>query len=256
MNLSALSDAFLQNEQLYSGWCGMGNAQIAEMIARADFGSVIIDMQHGGIGFEQACQMTSAITMAGKPALLRVPVGDFATASRALDFGALGIIAPMINCKEDAQALVNAVKFPALGERSYGPARACELLGIEDSADYVSNANKHCLAIAMVETMQALDNLDEILAVDGIDGVFMGPADMSLTLLKGERVDLENEAANVIYRDVAARTVAAGKIAGIYSPTVHYANRFKSYGYRLISVGADSAYLKAGIAAFLSELSA
>ena len=256
MKLSALSDALSNGKKLYSGWCGMGNAQIAEMIARADFGSVIIDMQHGGIGFEQAYQMTSAITMAGKPAILRIPVGDFAMASRALDFGALGIIAPMINCKEDAQALVNAVKFPALGERSYGPTRACELLGIEDSADYVSNANKHCLAFAMVETMQALDNLDEILAVDGIDGIFMGPADMSLTLLKGERVDLENEAANVIYRDVALQTAAAGKIAGIYSPTAHYANRFKSYGYRLISVGADSAYLKAGIAAFLSELSA
>ena len=256
MKLSALSDAFMEGEQLYSGWCSIGNGQMAEMVARSDFGAVIIDMQHGGIGFEQARQMASAVTMAGKPAILRIPVGDFAMASRALDFGALAIIAPMINGREDAQSLVNAVKFPPIGERSYGPMRACELLGIDNSADYVRDANMHCLAFAMVETMQALANLDDILAVDGIDGIFVGPADMSLTLLKGEMVDLDNEAANVIYRDVAARAKAAGKIAGIYSPTAYHAKRFAGYGYRLISVGADSAYLKTGISALWSELSA
>lgn len=252
--MTALKQGLEANERLYSGWCNMGDAQITEVIARAPFGAVTIDMQHGGIGFEQARAMTTSVTMAGKPAIVRIPVGEFSMASRALDFGAQAIIAPMINCRQDAEQFVAAVKYPPIGERSYAPMRACDLFGIEAPNDYVRAGNDACLAFAMIETMHALDNLDEILAVPGLDGLFMGPADMSLTLLKGEKVDMDNEAANEIYKKVARVTLDAGKMPAIYAPTSDYANRFSEYGYRLIAIGSDAGYLRMGMAQVLESL--
>ncbi len=115
-----------------------------------------------------------AIAFAGKPALVRIAVGDNATASRVLDMGAEAVVAPMINTVAEARALVAATKYPPLGERSWGPSRVLALRGTEQQA-HLSGDNAVSMTFAMIETRRALEVLDDILAVEGIDGVFVGP---------------------------------------------------------------------------------
>ena len=112
-----------------------------------------------------------------------MPLGAFAVASRALDFGAEGIIAPMINTPEDARAYVSFAKFPPLGERSWGPHRATTLAEMSDQKAYLYTANDLTVTFAMIETRTALDNVEAIAATPGIDALFLGPADLSIALL-------------------------------------------------------------------------
>ena len=258
-SLETLSVAMQTAQQtgtpVYSGWSLYPGELVARAVASGPFDALLIDCQHGHMDFAQSQAMTIAIAQAGKAPLLRIPVGDFAFVSRALDFGVQGIVAPMINSAEEAKALVNAAKYPLVGERSFAPFGACALYDIE-APDYVAKANAACLVFAMVETERALDNLDDILAVEGLDGVFVGPADLSLTLLKGARVDMDCELANKAYEMVAQRAASAGKLSGIYAFNTTYAKRYAGFGYNLIAVGSDSGYLAAGMAQMADELKA
>ena len=145
-------------------------------------------MQHGLLDTGSVMTGIGAIALAGKPAVVRIALGDDATASRALDMGAEAVIAPMVNSVEDARALAAATKYPPVGERSWGPTRAMTLARHRAAAQYLENANRTCFTFAMIETVRALDALDAILAVDGIDGVFVGPFDLSVSLSAGRQV--------------------------------------------------------------------
>ena len=246
--------AVSKGEPLYFGWCVLASWQSAEILAQGGFEAVLVDMQHGAIGFSDAQEMTGAIAHSGTAPLVRIPVGDFATASRALDFGAQAIIAPMINTKEEAEALVKAVKYTPLGERSYGPLQACRTYGIGNPFDYVADGNDSCFALAMIETREALDNLEDILATDGIDGVFVGPADLSLTLLDGKAVDFDHDVTVAALKRVVNATKLHGKLAGIYATNSHYAKLFASYGFQLIAVGSEAGFLAQGIEQTIAEL--
>lgn len=234
------------DQPVYTGWCMWPSAQVAETLARSAFETVLVDMQHGSIGYDTAQDMITGILFAGAAPIVRIPVGEFQTASRLLDAGAQCIVAPMINTAEEAKAFVAATKYTPVGARSYGPFRAGQLYGMDGNA-YVAAGNQDCLSLVMIETRTALDNLDAILAVDGIDGVYVGPADLSLTILEGSRTDLEDAASNDAYRLIAARAREAGKFAGIYAPNSDYAKRFAGYGYQLISVSADIQMFNAGV---------
>ena len=129
----------------------------------------------------------AAVRQGGSAPIVRVPLGDFAMVSRVLDFGAEGIIAPMINTAADARAFAAAAKFPPIGERSWGPHRATMLAGIADQKDYLANANDNIVTLAMIETRTALANIDAIAATPGIDGLFLGPSDLSIALSEGVR---------------------------------------------------------------------
>ena len=144
-------------ETVLSGWCGLGAPLLAEVIAREGFAAVTIDMQHGLWDVSQVVGAIAAIRQGGGAPVVRVPLGDFATASRALDFGAEGIIAPMINTAADARAFVAATKYPPQGERSWGPHRATMLAGIADQKVYLAQGNALTFTFAMIETRTALD---------------------------------------------------------------------------------------------------
>ena len=243
-----------QGEPLYFGWCVLSSRQAAEILAASDFPAVLVDMQHGAIGFTDAQDMTGAIAHAGAAPMVRIPVGDFALASRALDFGAQAIVAPMINRPDQARDLVKAVKYTPLGERSFGPIQACRTYGITNLADYVKDGNESCLALAMIETREAMGNLEDILSTDGIDGIFVGPADLSLTLLDGKAVDFDHEVTVSALKEIAQAAKNHGKIAGIYATDAHYAKLFASHGYQLIAVGSEALFLAQGIKQSLLEL--
>ena len=166
---------------LMSAWTGISDYLYLTALASSGFGAITLDMQHGMQTDSGVVSSIPSLSPTGKPVIVRIPVGRFDFASKALDAGANAIIAPMINNVKDAQTLVSYTKYLPLGDRSYGPSQALSVLGINRD-DYMQKSNVSTLTLAMIETIEALKNLDNILSVDGIDGVFCGPADLSLSL--------------------------------------------------------------------------
>src|SRR2546425_1497483 len=142
-------------EIVHSGWCGLPYPIVAELVGREGFPAVTLDGQHGLWDLAATVAGIAAVRQGGAAPVVRVPVGDFATVSRVLDFGAEGIIAPMINTEADARAFAAAAKYPPVGERSWGPHRATMLAGIADQKDYLAAANDLIVTLAMIETKTA-----------------------------------------------------------------------------------------------------
>src|SRR4051812_31473915 len=151
----SLARRLAAGETVFTGWCALPAPIIVETIAREGFSTVTIDQQHGLWDTAATAVGIASIRAVGAAPVVRIPLGAFAVASRALDFGAEGIIAPMINTVEDAKAFVEATKFPPLGERSWGPARAMTLAGIADPKQYLNEANASTVTLAMIETKTA-----------------------------------------------------------------------------------------------------
>jgi 4-hydroxy-2-oxoheptanedioate aldolase len=235
-------------ETVHSGWCALGAPIVAELVARAGFPAVTLDQQHGLYTMDQTAAAIAAVRMAGAAPVVRVPLGDIAVASRILDFGAEGVIAPMINTAADARAFAAAAKYPPLGERSFGPLRAL-ILNDMDGADYVAQANGAIVTIAMVETRQALDNLEAILATPGIDAVFVGPSDLSLALTEGKTLDPHSREVDAAIDRIGTAASKAGKIAGAYAANAERANELGARGFRFLGTASDTAFVRAGTAA-------
>lgn len=161
-----------------NGWIALPSPLAAEAMMRAGWDSATIDLQHGTADYADLLSLLPIIEKAGAAPLVRVPWLDEAAIMRALDAGALGIIAPMIETAADARRLVAACFYPPLGSRSFGPIRARLARG----DTYGAIANTEILPLAMTETRKAVENLDEILAVPGLGGIYIGPADLSLPL--------------------------------------------------------------------------
>ncbi len=236
-------------ETIYLGWCGLGSPVVAEAVAREGFPAVNIDQQHGMFDMTTTQQAIGSIRAAGAAPTVRVPLGDFAVVSRVLDFGAEGTIAPMINTVEDAHAYVSAAKFPPVGERSWGPLRALMLDNYSDPKAYLKDANNQTITMAMIETRKALDNVDAIAAVPGIDMLFVGPSDLSITLSKGAVLDPHSADVEAAIDKIAAAAKKAGKLAGIFCMDAARAVACSKRGYQLMAVMSDMGMLRGGIAA-------
>jgi 4-hydroxy-2-oxoheptanedioate aldolase len=198
----------------------------------------------------------AAVRQAGSAPLVRVPLGDFAMVSRVLDFGAEGVIAPMINTAADARAFAAAAKFPPVGERSWGPNRACMIAGIADPKDYLATANDSIVTLAMIETREALANIDAIVATPGIDGLFLGPSDLSIALSEGRILQPESNEVGVELDRIVAAAQRANKIAGAYCASAERALAVARRGVRFCAISSDMVFLRAGAAAQLNRLKA
>jgi 4-hydroxy-2-oxoheptanedioate aldolase len=247
----SLAERLRADEILYTAWSGIPDPLVAEFLARTGFDAVTLDMQHGCHSTESVLRGVAAVKLGGKPAIVRVPVGRFDMASRALDFGADAVIAPMVNTLADARAFAAHMKFPPLGERSWGPTRVLGLLGRPEPQSYLRSANRDTLAIAMIETRAAQAALDDILGVEGIDGVFVGPSDFSIALSDGARWDTNDSEMMEASSRIAEKTRRAGKIPCTLAITGDSAKRFRDIGFRLIALGGDFGYLTAGATALL-----
>ena len=241
-------------EIIHSGWCGLPYPIVAELVGREGFPAVTLDGQHGLWDLAATVAGIAAIRQGGAAPVVRVPVGDFATVSRVLDFGAEGIIAPMINSEADAQAFAAAAKYPPVGERSWGPHRATMLAGIADQKNYLAEANDLTVTLAMIETKTALANLDSIAATPGIDGLFLGPSDLSIALSQGRSLDPLSKAVDAELDRIVAAARKTGKIAGAYCHTAERAVALAKRGVRFLAVSSDMAFLRAGAAAQLKVL--
>ena len=234
-------------------WSGLGSPLVAENLIRCGYDSVNIDMQHGLYSFNEARDAISAIKLAGGHAIARVPLGDFATVSRLLDCGAEAIIAPMINSVGDAQQFIDSAKFPPRGARSFGPHRAIALHNLGTGQEYVNIADNQTLTLAMIETKEALDNAEIIASMDGIDGLFIGPADLSISLTNGTGYGPTSEQTMKAAEQIANVAKKSGKIASAFAISPAHAREFEKIGYTLISNGTDMSILKAGSDAMLLD---
>jgi 4-hydroxy-2-oxoheptanedioate aldolase len=248
---AALSQKLGGGSGLFTGWVGLPDPLLAGLVAREDLDAVTMDMQHGMVDLAAAVQGIGQILLAGKPALVRIPVGEFQTASRMLDAGASGIIAPMVNSVEDARRLAEFTKFPPVGERSWGPHLALGYSGLVP-ADYLRQANSLVRAIAMVETRESLAALDDILSVDGIDGVFVGPSDLSIALSDGGLVNADHAEVDKALDHVVARCRVHEKAACTFAMTAERARDMRLKGFDLTALGNDVIQLRTGIRAMLA----
>jgi 4-hydroxy-2-oxoheptanedioate aldolase len=246
-----LAEGLAARVPLFCAWVGMNEPAVAESLAREAFDAIILDMQHGALDFPGASRSILSAALADKPTIVRIPVGEFPLASRLLDAGAAGIIAPMINSREDAERLVSFTKFLPLGERSWGPRAALPLSAL-DAPDYLNAANALTHTMAMIETRAALEALDAILAVDGVDGVFIGPSDLSIALNDGRKSDPRGPALMEAAGRVVARARAHGKYAAMFCFDGADAGAMAALGFRLCSIATDQTLLRAAAQAELA----
>ncbi|MFO1091179.1 MAG: aldolase/citrate lyase family protein [Hyphomicrobiales bacterium] len=231
-------------------WLTLPGGLTARAIARAAGLPCLVDMQHGQIGYAEMVDMITHIAATGQGAYVRPPLGDFGMSSRALDAGATAIVCPMVNTVEDARRLVEATKFPPVGTRSWGPGLAADVLGL-DLAVYLKEANGRTAVFAMIETEEALRNVAAIAAVEGIDGLFVGPYDLSISLLGGAAFDPRHPRVEAALKTVADAARANGKRAGVYCSNAAEAAAREALGFTFNAACSDQAVLKAGAAAML-----
>jgi 4-hydroxy-2-oxoheptanedioate aldolase len=232
-------------------WIGINDPVVPEQLAREGYDAVVLDMQHGAVDVVGAMRGIGGAALAGKPSIVRIPIGDFASASRVIDAGAAAVIAPMINSGIEAREFANFIKYPPLGNRSWGPRAALTHSGLIGPA-YLHSANAFTLAIAMVETAEALDALDDILGAPGIDGVFVGPSDLSIALNRGATVDPHGADVDAALTKVVTRAKAHGKFAAAFCFDGKRAKELASRGFQMCSVSTDALLLRAAARAELA----
>lgn len=240
MRANTLRQLKAEGRPIVNAWLSIGSGYAAEAIAHQGFDAATVDCQHGMIGFETAIAMLQAISSTEAIPLVRPSALVPSEIMRFLDAGAYGVICPMISTARDAADLVSACRYPPHGSRSFGPARGL----LYGGADYLDGANRELLVLGMIETREGLDNLEDILAVPGLDGIYVGPNDLSLAL--GQRPENESsvpEVADAIEL-VRRRTVETGKIAGIFCSNGTAAAMRVAQGFDLVTPGNDAALLR------------
>jgi 4-hydroxy-2-oxoheptanedioate aldolase len=233
-----------------NGWLAIPSSFSAEVMAAQQFDSLTIDMQHGVIGYQVAVTMLQAITPRSVVPLVRVPWNDPAVIMKVLDAGAYGIICPMVNTAEDVLQLVQACRYPPEGIRSWGPARA----SLYAESDYRSEADANIVVMPMIETSASIENLDEILSVAGIDGVYVGPADLALSLGARPALDQTDPRVVEVQLEIARACKRHSVIAGIACASAAYAGQMIAAGYRFVTIGSDSRFLAAKASGELAQL--
>lgn len=241
-----LAERLKSGKPAFTSWSGVPDALTVEMMARLDFDAVTLDMQHGGHDTASVLRSIPAITGAGKHPIVRIPVGRFDMASRALDFGAQAVIAPMINTIEDARRFAAAMKYPPVGERSWGPTFAMPRSGITSGAEWLATQNARTVSLAMIETREAYAIAGDILELPGIDGVFVGPSDFSIAWSNGREVNTGLEDMMEAIADIAAIARKAGKFAAIYAMAPASSGRYAAMGYQLFAFGNEQGLMRAG----------
>lgn len=220
----------------------------AELYARQGWDAITLDLQHGVLSYESMIVILQAIAAVDVVPLARVPWLDPSGIGRVLDAGVLGIACPMINTEEDAKALVRYSKYAPKGERSLGPLRAAIL----DGDGYARTANDRVAVLAMIETAEALSNLDAILGVEGIDGIYVGPGDLAVSMGVEPRMEGYDPQIERALDRISERCAAVGAIAGILAPNPAAAGRMLQRGFRFITLSTDTRALVAQASAWVT----
>jgi 4-hydroxy-2-oxoheptanedioate aldolase len=252
MRDNKLRALWAEKKTAVNGWLAIPNSFCTEVMALQGWDTLTIDLQHGLIDAAALVPMLQAIQATPTMPIVRVPWLEPGIIMKTLDAGAQAIICPMVNTREDAQRLVQYARYAPQGGRSFGPVRA----GLVHGADYATAANANTLVFAMIETAQALDNLDAICSVEGIDAVYIGPSDLSLSLgCTPVFDDVEPKVAQAIDH-ILARAHAHGLKAGVHNGRTDVARARLAKGFDLVTVSSDARILIAGSQQILKEMKA
>jgi 4-hydroxy-2-oxoheptanedioate aldolase len=241
MRPNTLKSIWARGGAVVNGWCAIPSAWSAELSAHAGFDSVTLDLQHGLIHYDAAVPMLQAISTTAAIPLVRVPWNEPGIIMKLLDAGAYGVICPMVNTREECERFVGACRYPASGGyRSYGPVRA----SVYGGADYFQQADQNILTFAMIETAQALANVDAIVSVKGLDAVYVGPVDLSISLQGRARMEYDGDAEMLGALDaIVAACKRHGVAAGIHCSGPEHAKKMIARGFNFTTLLSDGAYL-------------
>jgi len=235
-----------------NGWCSIGNPFTAEIMAAQGYDSVTIDVQHGALDYSSALPMLQAMRASGVVPMARVPWLEPGIIMKLLDAGAYGVICPMVSTTEQAAEFVSYMHYPPLGQRSFGPTRVSFAAG----ANYWGEANDELLAFAMIETAEGMANLEAIAGTPGLDGIYVGPADLTLGLTQGRLApgfDREEPEMIAALHKIVATCKANGIRAALHCGTPGYAARAIGWGFDMTTVSGDSRLLAGAAAASVAK---
>ncbi|HZZ13927.1 MAG TPA: aldolase/citrate lyase family protein [Paraburkholderia sp.] len=235
MRPNLVKQKFLAGEPVVNAWLSIPSSYAAEIVASQGFDSVTVDLQHGMVGFDAALGMLQAISITSATPLVRCPSLNGPEIMRLLDAGAYGVICPSIDTPAMAREFVAACRYPGIGTRSFGPARGI----LYGGADYFARANDTVLALAMIESQSALDNLEAILDTPGLDGIYIGPNDLALSLGVAPTAEPHEVVQRAIERILGA-VRERGLLAGMFCSDGGAACRRLEQGFHLVTPGNDA----------------
>lgn len=242
MRENRLRSLWKNDQAAVNGWLAIPNSFSAETMAHQGWDTLTIDLQHGMIDYQAMVPMLQAISTTNTVPVVRVPWLEPGIIMKTLDAGAYAVICPMINTPDDARKFVSWTNYAPKGSRSNGPIRAL----LYGGADYQANANDTLVRFAMIETAQALDNLDAILSVEGIDAVYIGPSDLSLALGCRPVFDDVDPPVAQAMDHILERAKAHGVVAGVHNGRPDVALARIAKGFRFVTVSSDARILAAG----------
>ena len=251
MRKNKLKELFKAGKPIINSWLAVPSSFSAEIMANQGWDSVTIDMQHGLVDYPNAVNMLQAISTTETTPLARVNWNEPGQIMKILDAGCYGVICPMVSNKKEAENFVQACQYPPKGYRSFGPVRA----NIYGGSDYSKHADKEILKLAMIETREALEKLDEILDTANLDGIYVGPADLSLAI--GEEPGFDRPEDTKAYSEILRILEHAKKnniFAGIHNGTPEYAQKMIDKGFNFVTIGADQRALGAGSKAIVDKM--
>ena len=241
MRKNKLKKLLRDGTPVFNGWLQIPSSVSAEIMANQPWDSLTIDMQHGLVDYPNALSMLQSISTTDVTPMVRVNWNEPGQIMKVLDAGSYGIICPMVSNKKDAEKFVQACMYPPNGFRSFGPMRGL----LYGGNDYAKFANEEILKFAMIETREALENLDDIMSVKGIDGIYIGPADLSLAV--GEEPGFDKPENSKAYEQIVKILDHSKKnniFAGIHNGTPEYALKMIDIGFNIVTVGADQLFIK------------
>jgi 4-hydroxy-2-oxoheptanedioate aldolase len=251
MRENRLRRIFSEGKAVVNGWLQIPSSFSAEVMAQQGWDSLTVDMQHGVIDYLSAVQMLQAISTTDTIPLARVTWNEPGQIMKILDAGAYGVICPMVSNRQEAERFVQACLYPPDGYRSMGPIRAL----LYGGPDYGKHANQEIVKLAMIETKEALDKLDEIMSTPGLDGIYIGPSDLSLAI--GTEPGFDNDESTETFRvieDILRHAKRNNIIAGIHNMTPKYSSKMINMGFQFVTVGADHRYMAAGAKAAVEKM--
>ena len=243
MRKNKLKQMFKEGKPILNGWLQIPSSFSAEVMAHQGWDSCTMDMQHGVIDYPNALNMLQAISTTNVTPLARVNWNEPGQIMKILDAGCYGIICPMVSNRKETENFVNACMYPPKGYRSFGPIRGL----LYGGPDYAKKADDEILKLAMIETKESLEKLDEILDTPNLDGIYIGPADLSLAL--DEEPGFDRPENTKAYKEILRILESAKKrnlIAGIHNGTVEYAQKMIAKGFNLVTVGSDQRFMSSG----------
>lgn len=251
MRPNKLQSVWAEGRYALNAWLSIGSSYAAEIMAHLPYDAVTVDLQHGMFGPDVALGMLQAISTSGAVPMARVPDDTPSTIQHVLDMGAYGVICPMIDTPSQCEAFVSAVRYPPKGTRSYGPSRGL----LYGGPDYAAEADNTVLSWAMIETTEALANVEAIASVDGLSGIYIGPSDLSMYLEGSVSTPLSQAVQREVRRVIGVARANAVRV-GIFCPDPGFAREMIEAGCDLVTVMNDAGLLRKATSSLVAELRA